>query len=309
MPLKNKITIIGAGLVGSTTAFSLLAANIAEEIALIDINKKLADSQVMDLQHSVPFWGYAKVHSGSYSDIRDSRIVIITCGAAQKNGETRLDLVKKNSAIISEIMPHVFKQNPKVIVIIVTNPVDILTYISIKMFPDKKNQIIGSGTILDSARFRFLLGQHLDVDPKSVHAYIVGEHGDSEVPLWSTATIGNAPIDKFKKLSAKEKEKIFLSAKNAAYAIIAGKQATYYAIAAGVTQLSKTILFDQKTVLPVSHLLEGEYGIKNVCLSLPVVVGRDGIISKMPLAISSGEKKKLQFSANQLKQAYQGLPS
>lgn len=309
MPTKNKITIIGAGMVGSTTAFSLLAANITEEIAIIDINKKLVDSQVMDLQHSVPFWGYAKVHTGSYNDIKDSRIVIITCGAAQKNGETRLDLVKKNSAIISEIIPQVFKQNPKVIVIMVTNPVDILTYISIKMFPDKKNQIIGSGTILDSARFRFLLGRHLDVDPKSIHAYIVGEHGDSEVPLWSTASIGNAPIDKFKKLSSVEKEKIFLSAKNAAYAIIEGKQATYYAIAAGVTQLSKTILFDQKTVLPVSHLIEGEYGIKNVCLSLPVVIGRDGIISKMPLSISAGEKKKLQSSANQLKKAYQGLQS
>ena len=307
MPVKNKITIIGAGMVGSTTAFSLLAANIAEEIAIIDINKKLVDSQVMDLQHSVPFWGYAKVHTGSYNDIKDSRIVIITCGSAQKPGETRLDLIKKNSVIIKEIIPQVFKKNPLVIVIMVTNPVDILTYISIKMFPDKKNQIIGSGTILDSARFRFLLGQKLDVDPKSIHAYIVGEHGDSEVPLWSTASIGNAPIDKFKKLTAKEKDKIFKSAKNAAYAIIAGKQSTYYAIAAGVAQLSKAILFDQKTVLSVSHLIEGEYGIKNICLSLPVVVGRRGIVNKLPLNISPLEKKKLQSSANQLKAAYRGL--
>lgn len=307
MPTKNKITIIGAGMVGSTTAFSLLAANIAEEIAIIDINKKLVDSQVMDLQHSVPFWGYAKVHTGSYNDIKDSRIVIITCGSAQKSGETRLDLVKKNSVIIKEIIPQVFKNNPRAIVIMVTNPVDILTHISIKMFPDKKNQIIGSGTILDSARFRFLLGQKLDVDPKSIHAYIVGEHGDSEVPLWSTASIGNAPIDKFKKLTTKEKDKIFKSAKNAAYAIIAGKQSTYYAIAAGVAQLSKAILFDQKTVLPVSHLIEGEYGIRNICLSLPVVVGRKGIVNKLPLNISPLEKKKLQASAGQLKAAYQGL--
>ncbi len=161
MATKNKITIIGAGMVGSTTAFSLLSSNVAEDIAIIDINKKLVDSQVMDLQHSVPFWGYTKVHVGTYSDIADSRIVMITCGASQKNGETRLDLIKKNSSIIEAILPQVFKQNPNIIVVMVTNPVDILTYIAIKMFPDKKNQIIGSGTILDSARFRFLIGQHL----------------------------------------------------------------------------------------------------------------------------------------------------
>jgi len=201
MSIKNKVTIIGAGMVGSTTAFSLLSANAVEDIAIIDINKKLVDSQVMDLQHSVPFWGYTKVHTGTYQDIADSRIVIITCGAAQKNGETRLDLIKKNSSIMKGIIPEVFKQNSNVIVIMVTNPVDVLTYMAIKMFPSKKKQIIGSGTMLDSARFRFLLGRHLDVDPKSVHAYIVGEHGDSEVPLWSTATIGNAPIDRFKKMS------------------------------------------------------------------------------------------------------------
>ncbi|MDO8669489.1 MAG: L-lactate dehydrogenase [Candidatus Buchananbacteria bacterium] len=307
MPVKNKITIIGAGLVGSTTAFSLISAKITEEIALIDINQKLVDSQVMDLQHSVPFWGYTHVHAGSYSDIKNSKIVIITCGAAQKSGETRLDLIKKNSSIIKGIIPQVFKANPRVIVIMVTNPVDVLAYMSIKMFPDKKNQIIGSGTILDSARFRFLLGQYLKVDPQSVHAYIVGEHGDSEVPLWSTASIGNAPVDKFKKLAAKEKEKIFLAAKNAAYAIIEGKQSTYYAIAAGVTQLAKTILFDQKTVLPVSHLIEGQYGIKDICLSLPAVVGSSGVISQVPLTISSQEKKKLQASANQLKKAYKTI--
>ncbi|OGY43839.1 MAG: L-lactate dehydrogenase [Candidatus Buchananbacteria bacterium RIFCSPHIGHO2_02_FULL_40_13] len=307
MSINNKVTIIGAGLVGSTTAFSLLAENVAEEIALIDINKKLVSSQVMDLQHSVPFLGYAKVKVGTYNDIGDSRLVIITSGASQKPGETRLDLIKKNSTIIKEIVPQIFKANPKVIVIMVTNPVDILTHLTIKMFPDKKNQIIGSGTVLDSARLRFLLGERLKVDPKSIHAYIVGEHGDSEVPLWSTASIGNAPLDKFKKLTAAEKNKIFKKAKNAAYAIIAGKQATYYAIAAGVAQIAKAILFDQKTVLSVSHLIEGEYGLRHICLSLPVVIGRTGIIGKLPLAISKEEKKQLQTSAAKLKEAYKTL--
>ncbi len=301
--MKNKITIIGAGMVGSTTAYSLISANITEEIALIDINKKLVKSQVMDLQHSVPFWGYTEVKVGTYKDLKDSQVAVICCGAAQKPGETRLDLIKKNSLIIKEVIPRIFKSNQDIVVVMVTNPVDVLTYLSIKMFPKKKNKIFGSGTILDSARFRLLLSQHLGVNPKSIHAYIVGEHGDSEVPLWSTASIGNARIDKFKKISPKKKEEIFNNAKNAAYAIIEGKQATYYAISAGVTQTIKALLFDKRTVLPVSHLLEGEYGIKNVCLSMPAVVGRGGIVDKIKLDISKKEKDLLKKSAKKLKEA------
>lgn len=304
---NNKITIIGAGMVGSTAAFSLLADQVADEIVLIDIDKKLAKSQAMDLQHSMPFWGFTKIKAGTYSDIRDSKIVIVTCGVSQKPGETRIDLIKKNSEIIKEIMPKIFEQNKDVIVLMVTNPVDILTYIAIKMFPGKKNQIIGSGTILDSARFRFLIGDYLKINPKSIHAYIVGEHGDSEVPLWSTATIGNTPIDNFKKITQAEKDRIFNSAKNAAYAIIAGKQSTYYAIAAGVSQLSKAILFDHRTVLPVSHLINGEFGIKDVCFSLPVIVGRKGVVERMPLNISKDEEEQLKISATELKLAYKKL--
>jgi L-lactate dehydrogenase len=268
MGTKNKVTIIGAGFVGSTTAYSLIHDDLTQEIALVDINPKLVKSQVMDLQHSVPFNSFTKVKVGSYNDIKDSKLVIITAGAAQKPGETRLDLVKKNSAIIKEMAPKIFAANPKVMVVVVTNPVDILVYQLIKMFPAKRKQIIGSGTILDSARFRVLLGERLKVNPQSIHAYIVGEHGDSEVPLWSTVMVGNTPLDQFAKLSSKEKNHIFDQAKNAAYAIIAGKQSTYYAIASGVTQLVRTILLDQNTVLPISHLMEGEYGIKDICLSI-----------------------------------------
>ncbi len=300
--MKNKITIIGAGLVGSTTAYSLISTDITEEIALIDVKKKLVESQVMDLQHSVPFWGYTNVKVGTYQDIKDSKIAIICCGAAQKPGETRLDLLKKNSLIIKEVVSKVFNLNPDIIVLMVTNPVDILTYLSIKMFPQKKNKIFGSGTILDSARFRLLLSQYLKVNPKSIHAYIVGEHGDSELPLWSTASIGNAPIDKFKKISAQKKEEIFNEAKNAAYAIIEGKQATYYAISAGVTSIAKAVLFDKRTVLPVSYLLQGEYGIKDICLSVPTVVGKEGIVGRIELDISKKEKSLLKKSAKKLKE-------
>lgn len=304
---KNKVTIIGAGLVGSTAAYGLIAANITEEIALIDLNKKLAVSQAMDLQHSVPFWGYTEVKAGDYSDIKDSHVVVITCGAAQKPGETRLDLLKKNSGIIKSIMPEIFKRNPDAVVIMVTNPVDILTNIAIKMFPGKKNQIFGSGTILDTARFRFLLGEKMSVNPKSVHAYIVGEHGDSEVPLWSTATVGNTPINRFSKISNRDKKRIFEHAKNAAYAIIEGKQATYYAIAAGIVKLTKAVLYDKKTVYTVSHTLNGELGIKGVSLSLPMVIGAKGIIRKVDMDISAEEKRLLQRSAEKLRAAEKSL--
>lgn len=304
---KNKITIIGAGLVGSTAAYGLIAANFTEEIVLIDLNEKLAQSQAMDLQHSVPFWGYTDVKAGDYSDIKDSRIVIITCGAAQKVGETRIDLLKKNAVIIKEIMPRIFKQNPEAVVIMVTNPVDILTNIAIKMFPRKKRQIFGSGTILDTSRFRYLLGEKMQVNPKSVHAYIVGEHGDSEVPLWSTATVGNTPIEKFQKIKSKQKKQIFERAKNAAYAIIEGKQATYYAIAAGLVKLSKAVLFDKKTVFTVSHALNGELGIKGVSLSLPMVIGAHGIERKIDVEMSADEKSLLRKSAEKLKEAEKSL--
>lgn len=301
--MRNKVTIIGAGWVGSTAAYSLIASNITEEIAIIDINKKLAESQVMDLQHSVPFWGYTRIKVGTYKDVADSGIVVVCCGVGQKPGQTRMDLIKSNSVIMKDILPKIFKKNPDVVVLIVTNPVDVLTYQAVKMFPKKKKQIIGSGTILDSARFRFLLGEYLEVDPKSVHAYIVGEHGDSELPLWSTATVGNTSLDKFKKIPAKIKKEIFEEAKNAAYTIIEGKQATYYAIGAGIEQIVDTVLFNNRTVFPVSYYFEGEYGIKDVCLSLPVVLGRKGIIKKINITgMSSDEKKLLQKSAKKIRE-------
>lgn len=305
--MKNKVTIIGAGMVGSTTAYGLIAANITEEIAIIDINQKLVKAQVMDLQQSVPFWGYTDVKVGNYRDIRDSKLVIITGGCAQKEGETRIDLLAKNAQIIKEIMPKIFKENPQVIVIMVTNPVDILTNIAIKMYPKKEQQIFGSGTILDTARFRFLLGEKMQVNPKSVHAYIVGEHGDSELALWSTATVGSTALDQFYKLSATEKKDIFEEAKNAAYAIIAGKQSTYYAIAAGLVKLAKAVLFDKRTVYTVSHTVDGRFGINNICLSLPAVIGAKGVIKEPNLRISTIEKKFLHQSARALEQAEKSL--
>ncbi|XLQ20608.1 MAG: L-lactate dehydrogenase [Candidatus Moraniibacteriota bacterium] len=305
--MKNKVTIIGAGMVGSTIAHSLVMREIAQEIAIIDINEKLVESQVMDLQHAVPFVGNTDVHTGTYDDCANSDVVVITCGVAQKEGETRLQLVEKNASIMKQILPQIFEKNPNIVLVMVTNPVDVLTKLAIDMFPDKKDQILGTGTLLDSARFRHLIGQKLDINPKSIHAYILGEHGDSEFPVWSTAAIGNMKLGTCTRLNNFDKDEIFEEAKNAAYTIIEGKQSTYYAIGAGASYLINAILHNKKTVLPVSHLVEGVYGVEDVCLSMPAVIGSGGIIGRICVELSEAEQKNLKKSADILKEIYNSI--
>jgi L-lactate dehydrogenase len=300
--MKNKVTIIGAGMVGSTIAHSLIMKEIAQEIAIIDINEKLVESQVMDLQHAVPFVGNVDVHVGDYDDCVDSAVVVITCGVAQKKGETRLELVEKNAKIMKGIVPQIFEKNPDIVLVMVTNPVDILTKLAIDMFPDKKDQIMGTGTLLDSARFRHLIGRRMDINPRSIHAYILGEHGDSEFPVCSTAAIGNMKLGTCNRLEDSDKNKVFEEAKNAAYTIIEGKQSTYYAIGAGTAYLLHAILHDKKTVLPVSHLIEGVYDVSNVCLSMPAIVGKKGILGRVCIQLSEDEQQKLQKSAKILQE-------
>ena len=301
---KNKVTIIGAGFVGATTAYSLLHQSDIEELALIDINKKLVDSQVMDLQHSLPVLGYTEVKVGTEKDLADSGVVIFACGCNQKIGESRLDLVEKNARIVKEWVPKIFTRNPNAVLVMITNPVDILTHLAVSLFPKKKNQIFGSGTILDSMRLQFLVGEYLGIDPQSVHAYIAGEHGDSELPLWSSATIGGQKLTTFKKFNRTKFQQLFEQARNAAYAIIEGKQATYYGIGAGAAHLVNAIVMNKKTVLPVSYYLAGEYGLRDVCLSMPAVIGENGIMEKLSLELSSEEKKLLAASALSLKRVY-----
>lgn len=305
--MKNKVTIIGAGMVGSTLAYSLVTQDVAEEIAIVDINKKLARAQVMDLQHAVPFTKKTHVKAGTYADCKDSSVVAITCGAAQKPGETRLDLIEKNTKIIRDIMPQIFKANPNIVVLMITNPVDVLTHVAISMFPKKKNQIMGSGTTLDTARFRYLLSQKLNINAKSIHAYIMGEHGDSEFPVWSTARIGNSKLLEHKNFNKKDQKKIFEQTKNAAYAIIAGKQSTYYGIGSAASYVIKAIVHDKRIILPVSHLIEGIYGVRNVCLSTPAIVGRGGIVETLALELSKEEQKLFKKSAAVLKKAIKSV--
>ncbi len=300
--MKNKVTIIGAGFVGSTIAYSIVLDDSAEEIALIDLNEKLVEAQVMDLAHSAPFVGQTTLKVGTYDDCVDSAVAVITCGVAQKEGESRLDLVEKNAAIIRDVVPKIFEKNPDIVIVMVTNPVDVLTYLAVEMFPQKKQQIMGTGTLLDSARLRHLIGKQLHINPKSIHAYIIGEHGDSEFAMWSTAAVGNMRLGTCHDLSEDEKNDIFHQAKNAAYTIIAGKQSTYYAIGAGAAHLVRAILFDKRTVLPVSHLMEGDHGLEKVCLSMPVVVGRGGVMAKLCMDLNQAEEEALRASAQKLKE-------
>ena len=301
--MKTKVTIIGAGMVGSTVAYSLVLQDIVDEITLIDLDTELAESQVMDLQHSVPFVGRTTISSGSYLDCRDSQVTVVTCGAAQKPGESRLALVQRNAAIVESVVEEVFAQNSESILIMVTNPVDILTHLAVRKYPQNKDRIMGTGTILDSARFRHLIGAHLDIDNRSIHAYILGEHGDSEFPVWSGATMGNMRLLEHKGLDSADKQRIFDEAKNAAYTIIEGKQSTYYAIGAGCAHLIRAIVRNRKSVLAVSHLIEGLYGIEDVCLSMPVVVGRYGVVERLKVELNLKEQELLHASAAALKSA------
>ena len=298
----SKIAIVGAGFVGSTAAYTLLMDGVASEIALIDVNREKAEGEAMDLQHGLQFRQNVKIKFGSsYELCKDADIVIICAGAHQKPGETRIDLVKKNSEIFKEMVPSIVKHNRDCILLVVSNPVDILTYLTLKYSKFPKNKVFGSGTILDTARFRYKLGEYFEVSPNSIHAYILGEHGDSSFPVWSTANIAGINLKLLKKYNKKAMEKIFSETKNAAYEIIAKKGATYYAIGLGVSKIVNTILSNQNGVLALSSYLKEYHGVKEVCLSVPTVINRNGIKEHLVLPLNSLEKKQLKKSASIIK--------
>lgn len=296
---SSKVAIIGAGFVGSTAAYALLIDGAASEIALIDVNKEKAEGEAMDLQHGLPFKPNVKItFGGKYDLCKDAEIVIICAGAHQKPNETRLDLVNKNVTIFKQMIPSITRHNKNCILLVVSNPLDVLTYLTLKYSKFPKHRVFGSGTILDTARFRYLLGRYFEVSPNSVHAYVLGEHGDSSFPVWSTANIAGVNLKYFKKYSRKAMEKIFLETENAAYEVIAKKGATYYAIGLGIAKIVRAILSDQNEVLALSSYLNNYHGISGVCLSVPAVVNRDGIKKHIVLPLNSVEKKQLRKSAN-----------
>jgi len=298
--------------VGASFAYALLFRGLASEIVLIDGNAAKAEGEAMDLNHAVPFTHSTRIWAGDYADCAGAAVTVIAAGAAQKPGETRLDLVKKNARIFASIVPQVVKHNPDGILLIATNPVDVLSYVAWKLSGLPAERVIGSGTILDTARFRYLLSQHFNVDARSVHGFIVGEHGDSEVPVWSLTNIAGMRLPEYvehndAKCSPEEMERIFAQTRDAAYEIIHRKGATYYAVAAGLMRITEAILRDQSTVLSVSSLVRGLYGIEDVYLSLPTVLHRGGVERVIHLNLSVDEEAKLRDSARVLRETIAGL--
>ena len=302
----NKVTIIGAGFVGATTAYALMMGGTASEIVLVDINQKRLEGEVMDLNHGIAFVPPVRIRSGTYEDCADSNVVIITAGVGQKPGETRIDLLKRNIEVFYSITPKIVEYNKDCIILVVTNPVDILTYATLKISGLPPSQVIGSGTVLDSARFRFLLGQHCQVATQNIHAYIIGEHGDSEVPAWSITNIAGMPIEHYcfrcgRACSADEKTRNFEDVKNSAYKIIEGKGATYYAVGLSVRRIVEAIMRDENVVLSISSLMQGYYGVEDVCLSLPTLINAKGVVKVLELPLNEQEKQGFRRSAGILK--------
>lgn len=303
---SRKVAVIGCGFVGSSSAFALMQSGLFSEMVLIDADTKRAEGEAMDISHGISFARPMQIYAGNYDDITDAAIIVITAGANQKPDETRLDLIKKNAAIMKSIVGEIKKRDFGGILLIVSNPVDILTLIALKESGYPSNRVIGSGTVLDTGRFKYLLGEHLDVDSRSVHAFIIGEHGDSELAAWSNARIGGLKVNDFCELRGhfnheQSMKKIFENVRNSAYEIIERKHATYYGIAMAVKRICEAIVRNEKSILPVSSLMTGEYRLNDVVLSIPAVVGETGVQKVIPIELNDEELTKLKDSANILK--------
>ena len=301
----RKIGIIGCGFVGSACAFALMQSGLFSEIVLIDADENKAQGEALDISHGLPFSKPMQIYSGTYDDIQNASIIVITAGTGQKPGETRLELVHRNVDIFKKIIPEISKRNYQGILLTVSNPVDILTYTTLKLSSLPSNQVFGSGTVLDSARLKYMLGEHLEVDPRSVHAFILGEHGDSEIAAFSSANVSGIALKEFCKTvchnnnSDEEMREIAEEVKHSAYEIIEKKGATYYGIAMSVKRICEAIILDQKSILPVSSMQKGE--LNNICMSMPAIIGKHGVERKVNISLDENEMQKLKQSADMLK--------
>ncbi len=308
----QKCAIIGCGNVGATCAYTLMHSGILSEIVLLDANAKKAEGEAMDLNHALPFLSPMRICAGTYEDLADCGIIIIAAGAGQTKGETRIDLLKKNRAILRTILDSIKPVNTEAILLLVSNPVDILTYIALDLSGFDPHRVIGSGTGLDTARLKFLVGRMLQVDSRNVHTFIIGEHGDSELPVWSSANVSGIDLYGFCKISGvpdyqNQLDRMFMEVRTSAYKIIENKGATYYAIAEAVLRIVDSIVRDQDSILPVSTLVEGHYGLSDICLGVPSVIGADGVKNVLDIPLSQAEYADLHTSAKALKKALGGL--
>jgi len=300
------------GFVGSSTAFAMMHTGVFSELVLIDVNRDKAQGEAMDLSHGLPFARPMKIYAGDYSDLRECALIVITAGAAQKPDETRLDLVHKNVGIFRSIIPEIVKYNKEAVLLVVSNPVDILTYAAQKLSGLPSRQVLGSGTVLDTARLKYLVGEHLGVDSRSVHAFIIGEHGDSELAVWSGANVSGVDLDHFCELCGHTRhrenmERIYTDVRDSAYEIIEKKGATYYGIAAAVARIAQCIVRDEHSVLPVSTNLHGLYGVGDLCMSVPTVVGRRGAEKVLEIEMNDEERAEFRRSAATLEEVARTL--
>ncbi len=308
----RKVAVVGVGFVGASFAYSLMIHGTVSEIVLIDIDRKRAEGEAMDLNHGLSFVQPARIWAGDYSDCENADIVVIAAGVAQKPGESRLKLVDKNVEIFREIIPRIKEYNTECILLITTNPVDVMTYAALKLSGFPPSRVIGSGTILDTSRLRYLLGEYLSVDPRNVHAYIIGEHGDSEVPVWSLANVAGTRLRDYCPICGKKYDEqylngIFEQVKNAAYKIIEMKGRTYYAIGLGLTRIVESIMRDENAILTVSSLLKDYHGISDICLSVPTIINRSGVRELLKLPLEEEEIRRFQKSASIIQRIIQQL--
>ncbi|WP_239013895.1 L-lactate dehydrogenase [Archangium violaceum] len=309
----NKIAIIGAGAVGATIAYAAMIRGVAKQIALYDVNRSKVEAEALDLNHGLQFVPMATLEgSDDIGVCASSDVVVITAGAKQKPGQTRLELAGANVELCRKLVPHLLKVAPDALLLVVTNPVDVLTYVVQKLSGLPTRRVFGSGTVLDSSRFRFLLARHLNVAVQNVHAFIAGEHGDSEIPLWSSATVGALPLMQWSvpgraRLAEEDRKHIFDNVRNAAYHIIQGKGATNYAIGLATAQILEAVLHDEQRVLPVSSRVEGYLGISDVCLSVPSIVNRGGVEAVLEVPLSDSEREGLKRSADTIRQTIRTL--
>lgn len=307
--LKPKISIIGCGNVGTRFAYVLTIKGLARHIVMVDIDKKRVEGEVMDISHGAPYISPVKIDAGDYPDIQDSDIVVITAGRNQRPNETRIDLIKDNIHLYEKIIPEIMDFAPSAKFLIVSNPVDILSYAAFKLSEKPENEVFGSGTVLDTARFRHLLGKRCDINPRNVHAYILGEHGDSEFAVWSSAMIGGMLIKDYclvcnkRDLCDNERElsHIFEEVRNSAYKIIERKGETSYGIGLALAQITQAILHDENTILPVSSLVRNYLGINNVYLGLPAIINKLGVSRVLKIALNSKEEDNFKKSAQKLR--------
>lgn len=310
---SRKVVITGAGAVGATFAYALAQSGTADEICLVDLNKDFLQGQVLDLAHGMPYYPPVDIYGGTKEDYRDAHVIVITAGAKQEPGETRLNLLKRNAAIMEHIIDEIIESGSNAVIVVVSNPVDVLTYVALKRSGWPRGRVLGSGTVLDSARFRYLIGEKLSVHVRNVHAYIMGEHGDSEFAAWSMSNISGVPVDDYCRLNQpienwqEAKQEIVSEVRNSAYHIIDYKGATNFGVGLALVQIVGSILQNQQRILTVSTLFEGEYGLNDVCLSVPCVLSQRGVKNAVISDLSEEEKNDLNNSANILKKALKDL--